>query len=297
VELINLIEQNWSLHNVRIEADLKGFDGRMVYHITTDEGEFVAKIRESFYSESEIEKELFIFDFLQSKNFRHAPLLLKCQDGSSFRKMSEGFAYIYHFIKGKQPKPSTDNYRKLSEITALLHQLRGYPYSAKWSTSDVIGHIVSDRSPNLPSKIKGEYLQIAENLSQMKNLPVCPVHGDISLSNSLQTPSSDIVLIDWDGCAINHRVLDIGYPLLQFLSKDLIFDEAAAEAFYAGYFSIQRITNEELSSLFDAALLPALNFIHFGDINENWARIKWLCRHQEWLLKMLGKFRNTNAEI
>ena len=269
----------------------------MVYHIKTDEGEFVAKIRESFYSEPEIEKQLFIFDFLQSKNFRHAPLLLKCQDGSSFRKMSKGFAYIYHFIKGNEPKPSTDNYRKLGEITALLHQLRGYPYSAKWSVSDVIGHIVLDRSPNLPSKIKGEYLQIAENLSQMKNLPVYLVHSDISLSNSLQTPSGDIVLIDWDGCAINHRVLDVGYLLLQFLSEDLIFDEAAAEAFYTGYFSIQRLTDKELSALFDAALLPALNFIHFGDMNENWARIKWLCRHQEWLLKMLGKFRNTTAEI
>ena len=297
MELINLIEQNWSLHNIRIEADLKGFNGRMVYHIKTDEGEFVAKIRESFYSETEIEKELFIFDFLQSRNFRYAPLLLKCQDGSSFRKMSEGFAYIYHFTKGKEPKPSTDNYRKLGKITALLHQLRGYPYFAKWGVSDVIGHIVFDRSPNLPSKIKGEYLQIAENLSQMKSLPVYLVHSDISLSNSLQTPSGDIVLIDWDGCAINHRVLDVGYPLLQFLSKDLVFDEAAAEAFYTGYFSIQRLTDEELSALFDAALLPALNFIHFGDMNENWARIKWICRHQERLLKMLGKFRNTNAEI
>ena len=269
----------------------------MVYHIKADEGEFVAKIGKPFYSEPEIEKELFVFDFLQSKKFRHAPLLLKCQDGSSFRKMSGGFAYIYYFIKGKEPKSSTDNYRKLGEVTALLHQIKGYPYLAKWSVSDVIGHIVLDRSPNLPSKIKGEYLQIAENLSQMKNLPVYLVHSDISLSNSLQTPSGDIVLIDWDGCAINHRVLDVGHPLLQFLSKDLVFDEAMAEAFYTGYFSIQRLTDEELSSLFDAALLPALNFIHFGDINENWARIKWICRHQEWLLKMLDNFRNTNAEI
>ncbi len=290
--LIRLSEQYWSLNNAGIKADLKGFDGRIVYQIKADEGEFVVKVGKPFYSEQEIERELFIFDFLQSKDFRYAPILLKCQDGSSFRRLPEGFAYIYHFIEGEEPTPSADNYRKLGELMAALHRLEGYPHLAKWSVSDIIGHIIADRTPHLPSKIKNEYLQIVESLCVLNNLPLCLVHGDVSLSNSLQLSSGDIVLIDWDGCAINTRIFDVGYPLLQFLSKDLVFDGEAAKAFYETYFSVQKLTDEEFRCLFDAALLPALNFILFGCINDNWAKIKWAYQHREWLVEKINKLRN-----
>ncbi len=290
--LITSIEQHWSLHNAGIEADLEGFDGRVVYQIRADEGEFVVKVGKPFYSAQEIAQELFIFDFLQSKNFCSAPVLLKCRDGSLFRQLPEGFAYIYHFIEGEKPTLSTDNYQKLGELTAALHQLEDYPHLGKWSVSDVIGHIIADRTPHLPSEIKNEYLQIAESLCAMDDLPSCLVHGDVSLSNCLETLSGEIVLIDWDGCAINARISDVGYPFLQFLSKNLVFDDEAAKAFYGAYFSVQQLTDKEFACLFDAALLPALNFILFGCIDENWAKIKWACQRRESLMEKIDKLRN-----
>lgn len=290
--MLSSIQQYWSLHNARIEADLEDFDGRIVYRIKADEGEFVIKVVKSIYSEQEIERELFIFDFLQAKGFRSAPGLLKCRDGSSFCRFSEGFAYIYHFIEGEKPPPLADNYRKLGELTARLHQLEGYPHLAKWSANDVVGHIITDRMPHLPYEIRKEYLQFAESLCPMDNLPLCLVHSDVSLSNSLQTPSGELVLIDWDGSATSNRILDVGYPLLQFLSKNLVFDSNAAEAFYRTYFSIQKLTDEEFYCLFDAALLPALNFILFGCVDEKWAKIKWAFQNREWLLERIDKLRN-----
>ena len=290
--LLSLIEQHWSLHKAGIEADLKGYDGRIVYRIKADEGDFVVKIGKPFYSEREIEQELFIFDFLQSKEFTSAPILLKGRDGSSFRRLHEGFAYIYHFIEGEKPSPSANNYQKLGELTAHLHQLECYPYSAKWSADDVIGHIIADRAPHLPASMKREYLQIAESLCAMGNLPVCLVHGDISLSNSLQTPSGKLVLIDWDGCATSPRIFDVGYPLLQFLSQDLIFDDDAATSFYGTYFQVQKISNKEFDCVVDAALLFALNFILFGRIDENWAKIKWAWSRREELTEKIDNLRN-----
>jgi Ser/Thr protein kinase RdoA (MazF antagonist) len=290
--LLSSIEKYWSLHNAGIVADLEGFDDKIVLQIKADEGEFVVKIREPFYSELEIEQELFIFDFLQSRNFRHAPVLLRCRDGFSFRRLSEGFVYVYRFIEGEKPAPSIDSYRKLGELMAKLHQLEGYPHLAKWSMSDVIGHIIAHRAPQLPSEIKNEYLKIAEGLCVMDNLPLCLVHGDISLSNSIQRSSGDIVLVDWDGCAINTRIFDAAHLLLQFLSKNLVFDDKAAKAFYRAYFSAQKLTDKEFGCFFDAALISPLNFILFGCINENWAKIKWACQRREWLMEKIDELRN-----
>ncbi len=93
-------------------------------------------------------------------------------------------------------------------------------------------------------------------------------------------------------CTNPKLALDVGYPLLQFLSKDLVFDDERAKAFYRTYFSVQKLTDEEFGCLFDAALLPALNFVLFGCIDENWAKIKWACEHREQLMEKIDALRN-----
>lgn len=290
--MIDFIERHWPLHHVEIKADLGGFDERLVYRLEADEGQFVVKAGKAFYTESEMERALFVFDFLRAHSFASAPRLLKCRDGAAFRRLPEGLTYIYHFIEGLPPVPSTDTYRKLGQTLAALHELEGYPHRGKWSAGDVKEQIIRERAPRLPSEMRNEYLQIAERISALDKLPLRLVHGDISLSNSIQTANGEIVLLDWDGCALQPRILDVGFSLLQFLSSEGLFASHRAEAFYRAYFAAQKLAAEELACLADAALLRALNFIFFGDVRENWARIKWINGHRDILLRSIDELRS-----
>lgn len=285
VEIGELIESGWPLSGVKVGTNRRGFGSFGVYPIESKQGKFIVKMVDA-PSAKVMAASLHIFDFLHTQNVTFAPELLRCRDGAAFQQWASGFAYIYGFVPGETPEPTPENYAKLGAVIGHLHGLQGYQHPSRWTTRDVIGHIIYDRAPQLPYQL--EYLEIARQLRDLDGLPQCLIHGDVALINAIQKPDSDLVLIDWGGW-LGPRVLDAAKVLLQFLDGLLCFNERSARAFYQAYFALQSITEEEMAYFFDAALLMPMNFVICGPPLENWTRIQWACQNRRRLLHLVGE--------
>jgi len=120
----------------------------------------------------------------------------------------------------------------------------------------------------------------------------------LALVNVVKGPDGEFTLIDWDGCGMGVRLLDLAYLLFQWLSDELIFDVASAQAFFRTYLSRHSLDDDEFANLLDLSLLLDLNFILFGDTTKKWQKILWLHEHRTEMtehLTNIGKHRNYSG--
>lgn len=107
----------------------------------------------------------------------------------------------------------------------------------------------------VPPNLQAQYETCRRTLvrtSQWKHLPPAIVHGDCHPHNALQTPSDQVVLIDWEQAGIGPAVLDIGTLLLRCHPLWLHPNTPLIQAVVAGYCQHRCLTFPELDALFDA---------------------------------------------
>lgn len=189
------------------------------------------------------------------------------------------YVHLLEHIDGAHPEPSPDTYRKLGELTAALHGIRGYPHDTDFQPAPIVARelpAVADRMP-----FRGGCLELVAALPTFDGLPRSVVHGDIGPGNAIQRPDGRLVLIDLDDLGTGVRVLDVAFLLIQqFISEDCEYLQPQARAFFDAYLDRITLTPDEQDHVFGAALLSALFYLVHGDTAKRWQRIQWAIAHR-----------------
>jgi Ser/Thr protein kinase RdoA (MazF antagonist) len=83
-----------------------------------------------------------------------------------------------------------------------------------------------------------------------EDLPAALIHNDPNLGNVVQTPTGEIVLIDWDCAGLGPAVLDLGILLRNcYVKSERRINQAAVLAVVDGYSQYRRLTPAEVEQL------------------------------------------------
>ncbi len=273
--IISFIQNTWNFSNVQIEL-LQNKGERFVYKISANEGNFVIKIANTAKSYEDMKKDLFIFNYAPNHGFSHIPKLFKTKDENDFVEYEGKFAFVMEYIDGGNPANTSENWSKIGMLTAQFHDIKDYPYiyqtdftpaSEKESFKEIAATLSFGK----------EYLKVAETLPDFSGCSTSLIHTDIGLHNIAQSKQGNLFFLDWDGVGIGITVLDLGFPLIcQFIDLDTHkFDEENARVFYESYFNKRNLPLSEKKLIFDAALLFALMYLPYNDIDKAWKRIQF----------------------
>ena len=281
-----VVEQNWPLAEVQIGELLRKSGGSQVGIIESESGRYIYKIAHTWKTPTTIERDLTIFDFLNSVRFKNISRLLKTKDDKSFVAINgDKLMYLVEYIKGGHPDSSAKTYGELGRITGVLHKIQDFPFQTDFD-ADIVVQDLKKNSENF--EFGKEYLEVVNNLPSFQNLPNTLIHTDISPTNTIQNESGDFIVIDWDEAGIGVSVLDIGQPLInQFISEDLEFFDDKLKTFYKAYFKERKITEEEMNYLFDAGMFWTCMYIIYGDTLKRWKRVKWAIENRKLLEEMI----------
>lgn len=282
------IEVYWPLTQVVFNETLQDTGTRMVKLITTDQGKYIYKVMDDWYTKEALTERLKIFDFLKEKNFKHIQTLLKTKDGQRFQEIDGKFILILEYVDGTEPEKIKENYQQLGKIMGTLNNFTDYTYPCLIPV-DAIRPTWPEIAGKVDPSVQEEFLSIANNLPDIDGLPNSLIHFEIILGrNNIQKPDGTIVFLDWDEAGRGATVLDPGYSLINgFVSEDLEFDKKNAQIFYSSYLATHALTQLEKERLFDASLFHALRYIEYSP-EKRWKRIKWAIENRA-LLESLYK--------
>ncbi len=277
------IEKNWPLTRVKVGEALG--ENNNLGIIESAEGKYVYKIARDWKTHEAVERDLSVFDFLNSIGFPHISRYLKTISGKGVVVVGNDLIYLIEYIEGTHPKASPETYAELGRITGLLHGIKDFPFETDFD-ADVIIEDLKETSKQF--EFGKEYLKVVESLPSFHDLPKSLIHGDISPLNTIKKADETFILLDWDEAGIGTRILDIGHPLInQFISEDLEFFEDNARAFYKAYLKEQELSDEEMNRVFDSGMFWACMYIIYGDTAKRWKRIQWAIENKSVLEKLI----------
>jgi len=278
-------ENFWPLTNVKIGRILQKSGERIVCEISANEGFFVFKIADPSKTEEKIKRDTFAFDFLKDKNFQNIPTLIKTKGGKSYKNLNGKFVYIMERIDGKAPERTPENWARLGDIAAELHNIPDYPYKTLFTVESEMPKFAETAEKLSFAK---EYMELVESLPNFSGLSTSLIHTDIGPHNAVQRQDGIIVLTDWDDAGVGTTILDLGFPLIcHFVTHELEFEKEKASAFYNVYFAKSNLPDKEKTLIFDAGLFFALMYIPYGDTEKHWQKIKFAVENKELILSVL----------
>lgn len=276
---------NWPVTGAVVIGEESSYPTRRVLHILCDQGDFAAKV-DSESGSADTEQRLAVLDHVASRGFRHAPALLRTFAGMRAACTALGTITLLEYI----PAPVITGdagphvaWRDLGTVAARLNGLADY--------SVPFAPAVHRVAPELAARAAGTPFEAGvrsllgriETLAEVEEVGL--IHGEINGTNAGRRADGEVVLLDWDQAGVGPLALEYGYPLIAaFVSEDLVVDHLSARAFYAGYTEAGgQILHERL---FDAALLHALRYMWFGDVNRRWERILHAVEHEDLLTSL-----------
>jgi hypothetical protein len=239
--IAHLVEEHWPLTAVDLVGGMNGYSGAGVVRLATDQGQFVLKSANLWDSAATAAEHTAIFGFLAAQGFLHAPHLLSTKAGDAFIRKEDRFLYVMEFVPGRPPAHEPESYRRLGEVAAALHNLRGYTHPQQcgiyW-----LDLMARETIELLPSG--ADVARVLAAMPDFSGLPEAIVHGE--LGQAIEDPTGRLVLVDWD--------------------------EAGALAFYEAYFAGRPPSQPELDRLVPLAVLYALAYARFADTEQRVAR-------------------------
>ena len=281
----NIFENFWPLTNVKLGNILQKSGERIVCEISANEGVFVFKVADSSKTEEKIKLDTFVFDFLKAKSFQNIPTLLKTREGENYQNLDGKFVYVMERIDGKAPERTPENWARLGEIAAKIHDISDYPYKTLFTVESEMPKFAETAAKLSFAK---EYVTLVESLPNFSGLSTSLIHTDIGPHNAVQRKDGVIVLTDWDDAGVGITILDLGFPLIcHFVTHELEFEKEKASAFYNTYFAKRNLPDKEKNLIFDAGLFFALMYIPYGNTEKHWQRIKFAVENKELILSVL----------
>ncbi|MBO0880886.1 MAG: phosphotransferase, partial [Mycobacterium sp.] len=213
-----------------------------------------------------------------------APKIRKTKAGALAVHSDGSRIVVSDWVSGTSPRAPEDWWHVGSAL-ARLHQIElahnsfGVPYAAAVDelSRDFAGDSCTAAAESLIARI-----------ADLPLTPIAVIHGEPAASN-LKIAAAGAMLLDWDQAGVGAVVLDLGFPLIrEFVSSDLGFRTAEAEAFYSGYRSQAGRLPNLPRDVFTAGLFWAMRFMAFHDREGRWRRVEYAVAHEPALLRAIG---------
>ena len=293
--LINpqFIQSHWPLSHVTLGDVAQTYPTRQVVRVRADEGDFVAKVDAGPPVEASARRMMFIYDFLADRDFPHAPALLRTRNGAPLVYGASQsvclMEYIPHGLPGftEPPDPQAQVWQALGQAAAALNAITGYPYAHPITVSGVVAELTAWVKGH---SFESHFLALVSRLGALEHSrPIGLIHAEINPANARRRDDGTVVLLDWDEAGNGPAMLEAGYPLITvFLSEvDFTFQRGQAAAFYRGYTGGAGMSERNRQLLFTAALLHALRYMRFANVERRWERICYAVAHEAMLLDVL----------
>ena len=278
VDDVQFFERVWPLTDVRIGRVLQHRDGRLVRELSAAEGKFVFKIADPCSTVDKIERDVFVFDFLKEKGFQNIPKLVRTKEGRGHYEGDGTFISVMECVRGKPMEHTPANWRRLGQIAAKLHSFTEYPLRTEFTVGTETDKMIANAA-TFP--FETEYLECLRGLPSFEGLSESLIHTDMGPNNTIEGENRDLILVDWDHAGQGLIVLEIGFPLVcHFVTSDLQFEAEKAGAYYGAYFAHQSLPERDRARIFDAGLFCALMYVPYGDVENNWERVKFAMRNR-----------------
>ena len=268
-----LIEEHWPLTDISIKTISTQGLGGSVGIVESREGKYTYKISGSWKTAKKLDRDLSAYEFLNNKNFPYISRLLKTKTGERFVEIENNLIYLIEYIDGSHPDLTAQTYTELGKIVADLHSIEDFPFETDYKPADVIPSLIQNAAKYA---FKDDCISILKSIPDFTQLPIVPIHTEITPGNVIQSSNGRITVIDWDEVGLGPAVLDLGVGLINhFITEDLEILEDNATAYYRSYFSQREMNDLEKKYIYDASLFWACCWVPYGDTNKRWERIKW----------------------
>lgn len=300
----NLIEmlRNWGIYKFELFKTFQSDENRVLYFVNTDRGKYILKVFDEGLPLEYIERYTSVLSFLSDNEKKISPNLYRTLKNELYISYSNRYAYLMEFIEGEELRESVEDEYELGKAAAKLHLLEGCSYS---STINIYRSIFNMYSRFEGMPFKEEYDAVIDSLPDFNLYKKCFIHTDIAPRNAIKTESGEIIFIDFDDAGIGSLYLDLGFPLItQFVrfencelgqipvnTENIIFLYDKAKAFYEGYFSVTKPTEEEKELIFYGAAFMQLIYMISSDkdeINYMWAILKFAINKKDLLLTVIA---------
>ena len=289
-------------YGFRIDTIVPLPDTDRAWRVQSDRGPLVLRLhgKERFASHA---GEIGTLRFLEERDYP-APRLVLAADGSVLGRWGEKEGYLTTFVTGDQPLPSIDAAWQLGAATGRLHALDSQGMNLPKTLFTVPAERESfhrlDADPTVRawegySSIRQVLVRAWEHLPDLIDVPQALVHTDVLFQNAVQTPSGQVVLIDWDDAGLGPAIQDLGYLLA---NESIPLDGTpiqsdTARAILDGYQTERPLDPIELLRLPDAMLFGAIVYVLAPWESRVWMGLwkRALCilNHRSEIVSLLGE--------
>jgi len=280
------IQDNWLLNNITLHL-LQNKGGRLVYKINSEQGTYVLKISNSAKKYKEMVRDLWIIESEQRQMFANVPKILKTKYSNTIISYEGRYGFIMEYIDGGNPDGTREDWKEIALLTAQLHEVKNCKYVTDLTLNSEKAWI-EEQSQRF--SFGQEYKNLFYKLIDFSVFPQTFIHTDIGLHNCVKNKKGEIFFLDWDGAGVGARILDISFPLLsQLISINWFIQEKNIKIFYKTYFENTHIPvlRKEKEAIFDASLFFSLIYVPYGDIQKNWAKVKYAIKNKDYLLSLI----------
>lgn len=232
------------------------------YRIESDNEIFIFRIYSyNWRTKEEIAEEIRLLQLLKENNISVSyPIADNSENFINILNAPEGvrYAVLFSFAKGhKVLNFSEDIHFEIGKLMAKIHnlttglKLNRITYSPEILLNQSLQNIKIFLSEDTQEMqfLMATRLVLEKELSNAKNqfLRKGVVHMDIWFDNLNISDKNEVTLFDFDFCGNGWLCLDIAYYILQLHSteKDDIERTAKINAFYKGYETVEKISDEE----------------------------------------------------
>lgn len=266
------INELYVFKEVRVKGILGKKDHREVIHICTDKGDFILKRFHKTVDKKTIIKDTKAIEYLGQKHKKLAPNVIKSTRENLVEEMDDNYLYLMEYIKGRRPIENPEELLILGKAVGELHKIEGYEIESNLNFDERRKEMYKRFSGY---DFKSKYDEVVSALPDFHKLKQCFIHTDVGNHNCIINEEGKIVFVDFDDAGIGSVYIDAGYPLItQFIrygdsnksdEKTLSFNEENARAFYTGYFTANKVSNEEIELIFQGAVFMQLMYMpEFG---------------------------------
>jgi Ser/Thr protein kinase RdoA (MazF antagonist) len=195
-----------------------------------------------------------------------APVVLPALDGQLVGMFGDWAALVLSYVDGTMLDTQPFGLQRLAATLAHLHSLplpATHPFAVSRCHPDTLEPTVRQlaaygaRLPSTHQSLAEQLREAAARLQGQLSPARCIAHGDFWFRNAIQTPSGDVVLIDWDRAGVGHPLLEFAYLLFSShfdLRQPLVLtpSETVVDAVVRGYQQHRAVPFEEAGVLGDA---------------------------------------------
>ena len=279
--VIETLKTHYDITSIFHIEEISGHSGDTTFKIVTADKRYIVKI-----TKNKTDTFFRTYQYVSTHLEATLPRIILTNQNACCHQSELGTFFVTEYIDGQSMEFTACRAKLLARKVARLHSIPKNSALNHWNLDSLFHDIEYDRLVQLAETDKDFLLHQLKLAKKLAELPESVVHGDLGLSNILMTPAGDVTILDWGGCGIGPRLLDVGYVFWNLLDDRLNFNEGAGKAFMDAYLLTIDLLASERELIVSACILFPMNYVLF-DSDTKIRKIEWFVDHKHLLQSLV----------